>query len=156
MDVEWLILADYAQIIGNKLYAQGGGWDKLTVNSNFPVQQRVGLAASFVVPWDETNQRHAVVIEVQTDDGASVAKIESQLEVGRPAGHPPGQEQRAQLAGNLTLNLNAGTYAIVATIEGVERRRIRFNVVPGPMIAMQQQKQQKGPDAPGGGETPGS
>ncbi len=46
-------------------------------------------------------------------------------------------------AGNLALDLNAGTYAIVARIEGEERRRIRVNVVPGPILAMKQQQQQQ-------------
>ena len=29
MDVEWLILADAAQVNGNKLYLLEGGWDRL-------------------------------------------------------------------------------------------------------------------------------
>ena len=33
MEVEWLILADSAQVIGNKLYLLGGGWDQLAVNT---------------------------------------------------------------------------------------------------------------------------
>jgi len=40
MEVEWLILADAAQVVGNKLYLMGGGWDKLTINNVFPADQR--------------------------------------------------------------------------------------------------------------------
>src|SRR5688500_1930861 len=40
MEVEWLILADSAQVIGGKLFLLGGGWDVLTVNTSFPWQQR--------------------------------------------------------------------------------------------------------------------
>jgi hypothetical protein len=100
------------------------------------LQYRLGLAASVLVPWPETNQRHNVEIEVMTDDGGSLAKLEGQVEVGRPAGHPPGQEQRAQIAGNMTLELKEpGTYAIVGRVGGQEARRIHFNVVEGPMVA---------------------
>jgi|FLYL01.1.fsa_nt_gi hypothetical protein len=137
MEIEWIILADYAEIVGGKLYVQGGGWDRLTVNSGFPVQRRMGLAASFLVPWNETNQPHDVEIEIVTDDGQTLAKIEGNVEVGRPAGQPPGQPQRAQIAGNITLELKeAGTYAIIGRVDGEELRRIHFNVIPGPAMAI--------------------
>ena len=146
MEVEWLIMGDFAQVVDNKLYVQGGGWDRLTVNSGFPVEHRVGIAASFTVPWNETNQLAGVEIEVLTDDGASVAKIEGQFKVGRPADHPPGQDQRTQVAGNLTLKLEkAGTYAIEARIDGQVGKRTQFNVVPGPILAMRQQQERQQP-----------
>jgi hypothetical protein len=133
--VEWLILADYAEIIGNKLYVMGGGWDVLTVNKQFPTEQRCGLAASFVVPWNETNQRHHVEIQVATEDGTSIATVGAEFEVGRPPGIPPGQEQRFQIAGNLTLKLErAATYVVIGRVEGQDESRIHFNVVPGPML----------------------
>ncbi len=144
MDVEWLILGDFAQVVDNKLYLQGGGWDRLTVNTGFPIEYRVGIAASFRVPWVETNELASVEIEVLTDDGASVAKIEGQFKVGRPADHPPGQDQRTQIAGNLTVKLeHAGTYAIEARIGGEVRKRTHFNVVPGPILKMRQQQERE-------------
>ena len=139
MKTEWLILADHVDVVGNKLYLNGGGWDVLTVNSDFPVQQVLGLAAAFSVPWNETNQRRNVEIEVVTADGASLAKAAGQLEVGRPPGLPAGQPQRAQLAVNMTLALEkAGTYEIITRIDGQEDVRTHFNVVPGPMLLMKQ------------------
>jgi hypothetical protein len=132
-----MILGDYAEVIGSKLYLQGGGWDRLTVNSGFPVDHLLGLSVSFLVPWSDTNQRHHVEIEIATDDGETLAKLEGQVEVGRPAGHPPGQAQRAQIAGNMALKLRApGTYAVIGRVEGQEIRRTHFNVVAGPMLAL--------------------
>jgi hypothetical protein len=120
-------------VIGNKLYLQGGGWDRLTVNSAFPVAKTIGLAASFVVPWNDTNQASNMELDVLTADGKSVAKIQGQFKVGRPADIPRGQEQRTQVAGNVPLKLEAaGTYEIVARLEGEEQARIHFNVVEGP------------------------
>jgi hypothetical protein len=137
--VEWLILADYADIIGGKLYLMGGGWDVLTVNTGFPLARPVGLAVAFSVPWGETNQRHNVEIEMLSDDGQNVGKVAAQFEVGRPAGIKAGQEQRFQLAANLPLNLpSPGTYVIVARIEGQEGARLPFNVVAGPSIKPRQ------------------
>ena len=45
MEIEWLILADAAQVTGNKLYLLGGGWDRLNVNRDFPVNQHCAIAA---------------------------------------------------------------------------------------------------------------
>ncbi|HEY7270508.1 MAG TPA: hypothetical protein VH951_11830, partial [Dehalococcoidia bacterium] len=90
MDVEWLILADAAQIANNKLFLMGGGWDVLTVNGAFPARQHCALAASFRIPWNETNYRQAVEILIATEDQQELAKAQMQIEVGRPAGIPAG------------------------------------------------------------------
>jgi hypothetical protein len=140
VQVEWLILADYVEIIGGKLYLMGGGWDVLTVNTAFPHARPVGLAAAFSVPWNETNQRHNVEIEMLSDDGQTVGKVGAQFEVGRPAGIRAGQGQRFQLAANVQLNLpGPGTYVIVARIEGQEEARVPFNVITGPLLQARQE-----------------
>ena len=71
MEVEWLILADSAQVLGNKLYLLGGGWDLLTVNREFPVDQRCAVALSVRVPWNETNQKHTFELEVAGEEPAT-------------------------------------------------------------------------------------
>jgi len=145
MEVEWLILADAAQVVGNKLYLLGGGWDRLMVNSGFPVNQSIGIAVSFRVPWNETNEQHSFEVEVASEDGATIQKVGGGLEVGRPAGIPPGQEQRVQVAANAVLRLNSpGTYVIIARVDGTEGRRIAFNVVPGALLPRNQGGRQQG------------
>lgn len=154
MNVEWLIMGDFAQVVGNKLYLMGGGWDQLTVNTGFPVRQALGIAFSVIVPWNETNQESRFQIELLTDDGASLVKVEGGFNVGRPPTHPPGQVQRMQLASNLTVELkNPGTYSIVARLQEQEEARIHFNVVPGPALAMKQRytgDEPKSTEEPGG------
>ena len=153
MEVEWLILGDFATVIGNKLFLQGGGWDKLHINKGFPATHNVGIAASFIVPWTETNQLAKMEIEVLTEDGGSVAKIKGEFKVGRPADHPEGQDQRTQVAANLPLKLETpGTYEIVARLDGKDEARTTFNVVPGPMLAMKQQQLRSEGDQGGGGD----
>jgi hypothetical protein len=141
VEVEWLILADAAQVVGNKLFLLGGGWDVLTVNSGFPLQQRCAVAVSFRVPWNETNRPHNVEIEITDQDSrASLMKVSGQIEVGRPAGIPEGSAQRAQIAADVGLTLESpGTYVISAGVEGQGAKRVPFLVVPGPMLALQQQ-----------------
>ncbi len=139
MRTEWLILADHVDVVGNKLYVNGGGWDILTVNSGFPMKQSFGLAAAFEVPWMETNQRHSVEIEVLGEDGNVLAKTGGQLEIGRPPGLPAGQSQRAQLAINMSIQFEKpGTYEIVTKVEGQQDARTHFRVIPGPVLLMKQ------------------
>ncbi|MHB8574130.1 MAG: DUF6941 family protein [Dehalococcoidia bacterium] len=140
MEVEWLILADAAQVVGEKLFLMGGGWDKLLINTTLPVQQPIAVAVAFRVPWNETNRPATAEIEFQTEDGQVVAKVAGQLETSRPAGTPAGQPQRVQLAVNATLQIERmGTYVIIARVEGADERRTVFNVVPGPLWALSQQ-----------------
>ena len=132
VDIEWLILADAAQVMEGKLYLLGGGWSVVTAQQPFPVQQRLGIAAAVRVPWHETNQRHPIEIEVLTDDGSSLARIGAELEAGRPPGLPPG-DQRVQLAIELMVPIErAGSYAVVARVDGAEGARTVFHVLKPP------------------------
>lgn len=133
MEVEWIILADAAEVINNKLYLIGGGWDSLTMNSPQAMVYPCAIAASFTVPWNETNQRHNIEIVIADEDGNQLANVEGQIEVGRPPGIPLGQAQRVQMGMRLVLPIaHPGTYVIIVRIEGQDVRKVDFNVVPGP------------------------
>ena len=142
MEVEWLILADAAQIVGGKLYLLGGGWDRITV-SKLPSLHHLALAMAVRVPWNETNQRRQFEVEVADEDGNRVMKANGQLEVGRPPGVPPGQAQRAQTALQVNFEIKKlGTYVVNARLDGEEGRSFPFNIVPGPMLARDQKPPQ--------------
>ncbi len=154
MEVEWLILGDYAHMADGKLYLQGGGWERMMVNDGFPSKRMVGIATSVLIPWAETNQPINVEVEVQTEDGDTLARINAQLKVGRPPDHPPGMPIRATLAANLGLEFKtAGAYVIIARLEEQEMRRTAFYVIPGPLLAMKQQQQQAEQGGQSGGNS---
>jgi hypothetical protein len=135
MEAEWLILADGAQVAGGKLYLLGGGWDILTVNTGFPVDQHAAIAAAFKVPWNETNQPHNIELAIEDEDGTEKLKVAGQVEVGRPPGILPGQDQRAQIAIDFTMKLERpGSYVVIARIDGTEGRRVPFRVLAGPNL----------------------
>jgi hypothetical protein len=128
--VEWLILADYADIVGGKLYLAGGGWDTISVASEFPHRRLIGLAVAVDVPWNQTNEAHSLVVLIQDEDGKEEAKIEGHLEVGRPPGYPKGQSQRAQLAVNIQITFERpGGYTVVTSIDGHVGSRTPFRVI---------------------------
>ncbi len=132
MEIEWLILADAAEVVGNKLYVLGGGWDRLTVHAGFPLEQHCAVAASVRVPWHETETPHDFAIEFLNEEGLVLESLGAEFEVGRPPGLAPGREQRWQFSGDFDLRLETpGRYAVIGLLEGQERARLYFEVVSG-------------------------
>ncbi len=133
MEVEWLILADFAQVVDGKLYLMGGGWSLVNVSTGFPVSQRCAVALSVQVPWNETNHPHALEIEVATEDGQRMARVEGQFEVGRPPGMPPGQPQRVQFAADIALTFEQpGAFVVTARVDSHTERRVPFAIAAVP------------------------
>lgn len=129
--IDFLILADWAEVLNGKIYLQGGGWDTLHAASSFPVLRNVGVGVGIAVPWDRTNEKYTVDLRIVYEDAQSeVAAVRGELETGRPPGVPPGQEQLVLLALNAPLQLpGPGIYLVTAVIDGIERRRRAFRVV---------------------------
>ena len=157
MSVEWLILADAAEVVGEKLYLLGGGWDRLTVSKPPPVPHQMAVAASFRVPWNETNQKHRFELEICDVDGISLFKFGGGFEVGRPAGLPQGQSQRTQIAVSMGVVFNKlGGYVIIGRVDdhAETEARFPFSVVPTDTVAaalaqqVRQPPDDKEPEAP--------
>ena len=131
MAIEWIILADSAQINSNKLYMLGGGWDRLTVKGSLPTQRNCSLALAFKIPWAETNQRQEFKVRFLDEDGNEFhQQITGRLETGRPAGLPAGSDQRVQLAVDLRFTIERiGSYVVEVTLNDRETARTTFHVV---------------------------
>ncbi len=102
-----LMLADHAQVAEGKLYINGGGW---TLTGPDPIPYAIAMLID--VPWDQTNAKHTLLLELLTSDGEPVlvpteageepAKVEMQFEVGRPPGTKPGTPISVPVAFNLS------------------------------------------------------
>jgi len=102
-----LILADAAQGDPNgKVHALGAGWS-VTGSPTPPM----ALILLIDCPWDETNTKHQVIIDLVDSDGRPVSfetgplgdprpaiHIEAHIEAGRPPGLPHGAPVRQQMA----------------------------------------------------------
>ncbi|OAI42220.1 hypothetical protein AYO38_11580 [bacterium SCGC AG-212-C10] len=106
MQIEYALLADYAEIVGNKLYVMGGGWDTFAA-PEAPAFVRLAIAVGVRVPWEETNQQIPIHVAIEDDDGRELGRIEGSVMVGRPAELPPGSSQLAQMAANVPLTVPA-------------------------------------------------
>lgn len=128
--VDFLILADYGEVLGGKLYLMGGAWDRITVrDTTQPL--RFCVALGLLVPWNATNQPHTFRVTLEDADGKPHGTlVESSFVTGRPPELSPGSNQRVVMAVNsLSSAPPAGEYAVVATVDGEERRRVAFTVL---------------------------
>jgi hypothetical protein len=130
--IEFLFLANHAEVQNGLLYASGAGWSELYRGQ--PPQEgesppnHFAVAASVLIPWEETNQPHYLTIQIGPEGGEPLSQVEVGVEVGRPPGLDSEIEQRAILA--VTANVlfpEAGNYRVTAQL-GEEARWIGFRV----------------------------
>ncbi len=116
----FLLLADAAQVDPTgKVHLLGGGWS-VTTSPTAPQ----AVVAFISVPWNRTNERLAVRLELVDSDGHPVVlarpdcepvplmEISSELEVGRPPGVLPGSPIPTSFTVNVQpLPLPSGRYS---------------------------------------------
>ena len=139
-EIEWLILADEAEVVNGKLYMMGGGWDRITAQT-LPWKQHMAIALAVRVPWTDTNRQTSVGIDLTDEDGTLLVDVKGEFVVGRPAQAVPGQPLRSQIAIKMDALLpKLGTYAVICRLHGDETT-FPFNVVASPELAQQLQSQ---------------
>lgn len=140
MEVDYLLIADFAEALNGKIYVQGGGWDTLTVNAQFPLSRSVAIALGLRVPWEDTNQRHGVRLVVLNEDRqAEIALAEGEVEVGRAPGIPQGHAQLVPIAFTLPLKFpEPSSFSVRLSVDDRELKVIPFRVVAGPLSRMKQ------------------
>lgn len=133
MRLGFLLLTDHSEAISGKLYAMGGGWNMLHF-PELPTEHRFGIAFGVDVAWDETNQRHALELEIQDPDGERLGdELSLEIETGRPPGSVAGQDQRLVISLAAAIEFStAGPHAVVIRIGELEIGRSRFYVVETP------------------------
>jgi hypothetical protein len=116
MKIEFLILADAAQVVGGKLFMLGGAWN-LHRSGNYPSQFQFSVALSILVPWNEAGIRHPFTLTIADDAVLPVMpKIQGQFEVGKSGQIPEGTAQRALVSVNITMAVpRPGKYIVYAT-----------------------------------------
>jgi len=133
-----LLLCDFAQAVGGKLYILGGGWSK-AISWGQPVNMT--LAVKLDIPWHLANTKLPFEIALLTEDGTAVTnpaieqpvRGDGQMEVGRPPGLTPGTALDATMAIPMFgLQLPHGTYRWEFKVSGHLVQTVVFEVVPPP------------------------
>ena len=130
MEADFLILADSAQVVGDKLYMLGGGWSVLHA-AQLPTVHSMAVAVGILVDWMETNTRHTFKLDIRNEDmSQTLATLEGEFEAGRPPGIPRGSQQRLPLAFNFSLKFeNPGQCVARLLIDGQHVKKVSFMVV---------------------------
>jgi hypothetical protein len=129
MQVEFVMLADAAQVSGGKLYLLGGAWN-LYRAASFPTQAPLALVASILVDRSEAGSRHPVRLTLADEAGIPIIPpLDWTVEVGRPEGTDPTIPQRSLLAVNTSVQLpRAGRYSFTVTA-GTATRSVWFDAI---------------------------
>jgi len=129
MLIEFIVLADRAEVLGGKLYLMGGGFDRVAV-TQLPGAAKFDVAVSVLVDYHETNVQHLFEISCLDPDGGQVFEpMRGALEMGRPPGMSVGGAQRAMLVlqGPFTFPA-AGEYSWAAKVDDGPTTRVGFRV----------------------------
>ena len=130
VDVDFLLLADRAEVLNGKLYMMGGAWDRRHIRDiGAPVS--LTIVVGVLVPWNLTNEPHLLRIRIEDEDGTPVPpEVEATINVGRPVNATQGQSFRATAVINNRWTMpRFGTYRVVASVAGHSERRVAFYVV---------------------------
>ena len=130
VQIDFLMLADRAEILNGKLYMMGGAWDRRYIrNIETPIEAHIVVGV--LVPWNLTNQPHELRIRLDDEDGNIVgSEANATVNVGRPVQAARGQTFRAiaALTAHWTLP-KYGPYSVIAEITGQDQRRVVFYAV---------------------------
>ena len=130
VEIDFLLLADRAEVLNGKLYMMGGAWDRRQIRDiGAPIS--LTIVASVLVPWNLTNEPHGLRIRIEDEDGSPVPpEVEATVNVGRPVNATQGQSFRATAVINKRWALpRFGTFRVVASVAGHCEKRVAFYIV---------------------------
>lgn len=134
-----LLLAHFAEIQSNMLYAMGIGWTEVG-----PPPSPFAIGGVVEVSWDETNRPHTLELTILDGDGQPLMvptpmgeqpfRLQAQFEVGRPLGARVGRSFTMPVAMNVQpVPFRAGqSYLLRGTIGGELMDEVSFLARPLP------------------------
>ncbi len=129
MKIEFLMLADAAQVADGKLFTLGGAWS-VHRSGNFPSPIQFAVCLSILVPWNEAGTRHPVTLTIADEGGVPIIPpLNGQFEVGKSPEVAEDTTQRSLLAINLNIAIpRPGKYAVLATA-GSSKAETQFDAI---------------------------
>ena len=129
IEIDFVVLGDYAQAVQGKLNLIGGGWS-VHHATQYPSTLPFGIAIGILVPWSLTNRTHRFELVIKGSEGPDLVKGDGDFEVGREPGIPAGMTQRVTLGMSGQLQVpEPGTYEIIVT-SADSMKRVTFEALP--------------------------
>lgn len=131
MQIEWIMLADSAEVMNNKLYMMGGGWDHLVIKRQFPARHTAALAVALHVERADAPSQPQLLLRIEDDDANQLAKVNTRVDAERILSGGK-RTRRVQLAFKVPLRFqHEGRYRIIAQINGNTVTQQIFQVSSG-------------------------
>jgi hypothetical protein len=140
VNVEWAMLANYAEDNGGLLNLQGATWDTVTVGSplvggppNVFAMARGFYVARLGFHSTETGRTHEFELRVVDADGAEIAKLEGEADVQRAPNIPLAWPTSVNLIVPVTgLPLpKPGEYSFHLLLDSAHQHSLPFRVIKG-------------------------
>ena len=128
--IDYLLVSDYAEVIGGKSYIVGAGWDRFSPPT-YPAQMKLGIAVGIRVPFTQANVPHHLVVTLRTSDGQELVKIEGDLETGRAPGSR-GESMLVPLAANAHVLIEGGQLLELVAQVGDSTKRVNIRALEAP------------------------
>jgi hypothetical protein len=129
-EVDYLLVADRAEVVNGKLYLMGGSWDRVQPQQ-FPHRMMLGIALGVRIPFAYTDDQHTVAIELLHGETRMIG-FEAKLATGRPPGMA-GMDMLVPMAFNIPIAIpGEGQIALKAVIDGSHGRRHDIKVIERP------------------------
>ena len=120
-EIDYLLVADRAEVVNGKLYLMGGSWDRIQPPT-FPHRMMLGIALGVRIPFSHTDDQHKVSVEIQHDEKRLVG-VEAKLTTGRPPGMA-GMDMLVPMAVNIPIAIPAeGLVVLRAAVDDRPPRR---------------------------------
>lgn len=134
VSIDYLIVANHAEVVNGMLYLSGGGFTELSRPVTEPPSyvNNLGAAISIRVPDEESNKQHTFTIKLEKKEGGEpLGMATGAFSVGKPANVSEDVEMR--IVGAIQFNTifpSSGIYQVVAMIDNdIEtQKKWRFQV----------------------------
>ena len=119
IEIDFVMVADWAETINGKLYIQGAGWDRILRPPKDNPVVGFAIAVGILVPWNLTNRQHQIELSIITGDGVPVGQaITGGFTVGRPAKALSGQKIRTPFAARIGAEITGlGAYDVKFVVD---------------------------------------
>jgi hypothetical protein len=138
-------LADTAEVVNNKIYALGMGWNTIYARGFPVIHRRLAVSLTVHVPFTDTNTGHKLEVRLVTEDGkdhpiglrqdtdgnpAAVTAMGGEFTLGRPPTLVDGDDQIACFSFVIEAMRfeEPGKFEWVVSIDGEESTRLPMRV----------------------------
>ena len=129
-EIDYLLVADRAEVVNGKLYLMGGSWDRIQP-PDFPHRMMLGIALGVRIPFTRTDDQHTVSVELRHEDKRIVG-FEAKLTTGRPPGMA-GMDMLVPMAFNIPIAIpGEGQVVLRASVDDRAPRRHEIKVSQRP------------------------